>query len=214
MARARPKPVSSPVGPGRWGLRVYNIFERSTPRGRRYEIRTETKELVAFCRTKKAGGEVVLFADDKETIELVRLRPKAVRLYAAAYDVIDPLSEKQIAEFRKKTYRPLGRSEWFIMSPEGEPWGMVTESAPSQSGLSRVIPAPTRPKAFEVHWGQSVGGRIVRKRVLFGLDHTQVDLSLDKRDEIDRRLALGVAVLVRDDEHNGADRKAPEPATV
>lgn len=208
MARARAKPAQQPVGPGRWGFRIYHIFDRPTPRGRRYEIRTPEKELVAICRTRRNADALSFFADDTETTELVRFLPKSVRLYSAAYEVVDPASGKTIAEFRKKTYRPLGRSEWFIVNSEGDPLGMVMESAPGPSILSRFIPSATRPKTFEMHWGQSVGGRISHKRVLLGLDHTQVDLSLDQRDEIDRRLALGVAVLVRAHEHGGSDRKA------
>lgn len=214
MARARPRPAQKPVGPGRWGFRVYNIFERPTPRGRRYEIRTPEKELVAICRTRRKADTISFYSDDTETAELVRFQPKSIRLYSAAYDVVEPSSGRVIAEFRKKTYRPLGRSEWFIVNPEGDPLGMVTESAPGSSFLSRVLPATARPKTFEVHWGQSVGGRILHKRVLLGLDHTQVDLSLDQRDEIDRRLALGVAVLVRDHELNGTDRKESKTSPV
>lgn len=151
-----------------------------------------------------------MYADDKEETEILRFQPKTIRQYAAAYDVIDAPSGKQIGEFRKKVYRPLKKSEWFIFNSDGEPIGMVLEAAPSPSLIGRIIPVSMlRPKAFEVHWGQSVGGRISPKKLIFGKDQVEVDLSLDKKDVIDRRLVLGVAVLVRDDERNG-DRSKPE----
>ncbi|MBI2077771.1 MAG: hypothetical protein HYT80_05280 [Euryarchaeota archaeon] len=194
MAKARPKPSTDPVGPGRWGYRVYNIVERPTPRGRRYEIHTPERELVAACRIRKDAQAISFFADTKESQEIV-------------FEVVDSQSGRPIGEFRKKVYPPLGKSEWFIFNPDGDPVGMVTETA-SDSWVGRLLSmGASRPRAFDLHWGQAIGGKISRRRMLLGLDHTQVDLSLDKKDVIDRRLALGLAVLVRDDETNG-DRSA------
>lgn len=216
MAKARPRPTTSPVGPGRWNYRVYNILERPSPRGRRYEIQTPDKELVAFCRIRKTSESVSFYADPKESLEILRCLPKSVRQYASAFEVVDAQLEKPLGEFRKKVYPPLGKSEWFIFNPDGEPVGMVTESG-SDSWVGRLLSMgqQSRPRSFELHWGQAVGGRIVRKRALLGGDQTQVDLTLDKKDAIDRRLALGLAVLVRDDEQNG-DRATiaatPRPA--
>lgn len=172
-----------------------------TARGRRYEIRTPTKELVAMCRARRGSDALTFFADEKESQELFRFEPKSVRQYAAAYDLVDGPTGRTIGEFRMKVYRPLKKSEWFIFNPEGEPIGMVTEAAPPPTLLGRLLPMiRRRGKSFEVHWGQAVGGRISRGWALLGLDHTEVDLSLDKHDAVDRRLALGVAILVTDHE--------------
>ena len=213
MAKPRPKPPTDPVGPGRWGYRVYHIVERATPRGRRYEIQTPEKELVAACRIRKDAKAISFFADARESQEILRFKPKAVRQYASAFEVVDSQSGRPIGEFRKKVYPPLGKSEWFIFNPEGDPVGMVTETAPD-SWIGRLLSlGASRPRAFELHWGQTVGGRISRRRMLLGTDHTQVDLSLDKKDAIDRRLALGLAVLVGDDEKNGERAVAAAKAT-
>jgi len=209
MAKPRAKGATDAVGPGRWGYRIYHIIERPSPRGRRYEIQTPEKELVALCRIRKKSEAVSFFADPKESQEILRFHPKAVRQYASAFEVIDAPSGRALGEFRKKVYPPLGKSEWFIFNPDGDPVGMVTESAPD-SWVGRLLSmGQSRPRSFELHWGQAVGGRISRRRVLLGLDHTQVDLTLDKKAVIDRRLALGLAVLVRDDETNGERTVAP-----
>jgi hypothetical protein len=192
------------VGPGRWAFREYHIFERPSPRGRRYEIQTPTKQLVALCRIKRGSQALTFFGDEDEATELMRFVPKAVRQYTAAFDVVDGPTGKTIGGFRKKVYRPLNKSEWIIVDAEGEPLGMVTESAPTPTWLSRVLPVTTpRAKSFDVHWGQAIGGRITRRLSLPGTEHVQLDLSLDKRDVVDRRLALGAAVLVREFERNG-----------
>lgn len=212
MKKARAETNVSPVGPGRWSFRQYHIFERPGAKGRRYEIRTPSKELVALCRIRKKSDSVSMFADEGEKQEILRFKPKTVRQYAAAFDVFDTVSNKQIGEFRKKLYRPLKKSEWFIFNQDGEPVGMVVEAPPPPTLLSRFVPlGPLRPKSFELHWGQAIGGRISRKRFLVGMDRVHVDLSLDKKETIDRRLALGVAVLLRDDERNGKDEPAPKP---
>lgn len=210
MKKARPTAASSPVGPGRWSFRLYDILERTGPRGRRYEIRSPAKELVAYCHIRRHAEDVSLYADEDEQQEILKFKPKSVRQYASAYDVIDAATGRQIGEFRKKVYRPLNKFEWFIFNADGEPVGMVMEAAPTRSLLGRFVPLPIlQARSFEVHWGQAVGGRISRKRALFGAEHVQVDLSLDKKEAIDRRLALGVAVLMRDDERNG-DRLGKE----
>jgi hypothetical protein len=212
MKKTRSK-AQTPVGPGRWNLRLYEISERAGPRARRYEVRSPEDDLVALCRIKRGEPETIsVFADEDEETELMRLEPKTLRQYAAAYDVHDSVAGKTIGEFRKKVYRPLRKSEWFIFNAEGDPLGMVTESAANSGFLGRLLPLPgSRTKSFDVHWGQSIAGRISRKG-LFGMEKTELDLSLDKRQEIDRRLAIGVAVLVRDHERNGEakDKTAKE----
>lgn len=211
MKKARPETAVSPVGPGRWSFRLYHIFERPSAKGRRYEIRTPSNELVALCRIRKRSDSVSMFADEDETLEILRFKPKTVRQYAAAFDAYDTTSNRPIGEFRKKLYRPLKKSEWFIFNPDGEPVGMVLEAPPPPTVLGRFVPSGLRPKSFELHWGQTIAGRISRKRLLVGMDRVQVDLSLDKKEAIDRRLALGVAVLMRDDERNGKDEAPPKP---
>lgn len=211
MKKARPETLVAPVGPGRWSFRLYEIFERPGTKGRRYEIRTPSKELVALCRIRKKSESVSMYADEDEKQEILKFKPKTVRQYAAAFDVFDTVANKQIGEFRKKLYRPLKKSEWFIFNQDGEPVGMVVEAPPPPSLLSRFVPlGPLRPKSFELHWGQTIGGRISRKKFLIGMDRVQVDLSMDKKESIDRRLALGVAVLLRDDERNGKDEAPPK----
>src|SRR5690242_2465361 len=99
MKKTRPEPSVEPVGPGRWSFRLYHILERPGPRGRRYEIRSPTKELVGLCRIKKNSDDVTMFADDDEKREILRFKPKSMRQYAAAYDVIDAVNDKPIGEF-------------------------------------------------------------------------------------------------------------------
>jgi hypothetical protein len=212
MQRARPVPSPSPVGPGRWSFRLYHILQRAGTKGRRYEIRTPAKELVALCRIKKKSDSVSMFADDEEKMEILRFNPKTVRQYAAAFEVVDTLAGRPIGEFRKKVYRPLNKSEWFIFNADGEPVGMVVEAPTPPGLLGRILPiVPFKPKTFELHWGQTVGGRISRKKGLTGMDRMEVDLALDKKESIDRRLALGVSVLLRDDQRNGKEEPAPKP---
>jgi hypothetical protein len=212
MKRPRTQTETQPIGPGRWTLRLYQIYERTGPRARRYEVRTPQKEFVALCRIKKGADTISVYGDEKEQTEILRFRAKPIRQYAAAYDVLDGATGKLIGEFRKKVYRPLKKTEWFIFNADGDPLGMVTESSANSGLLGRFMPMPAaRTKSFDVHWGQTIVGRIQRKG-LIGMEHTLLDLSLDKRDEMDRRLAIGVAVLVRDHERSGDNGQSKERA--
>jgi hypothetical protein len=159
MQRARPVPSPSPVGPGRWSFRLYHILQRAGTKGRRYEIRTPAKELVALCRIKKKSDSVSMFADDEEKMEILRFNPKTVRQYAAAFEVVDTLAGRPIGEFRKKVYRPLNKSEWFIFNADGEPVGMVVE-APTPPGLLGRIRRRTHQPQERTHRHGPDGSRL------------------------------------------------------
>lgn len=191
------------AGPLRWGYRQYALIERRSPGGRRFEVRSPKDELVLLCRIRNRDDEMVFFADEKGTQELFRMEAKTVRLFDRAFDVIDPVSKKPFAEIRKKYYKPLRKSEWFIHDPDGELVGMVTETAPESSLLRRLIPVDRLfPKAWALHWGQAIGG-IIQPRMGFINERLDINLGLDTKDEIDRRVAIAVTVALRADEAKG-----------
>lgn len=201
------KRASAPAAPGplRWSYREYSIHDRPSPTGRRFEVRSPNDELVLYCRLRRSEPRLVFFADEKETSELFRLEPRPVRQFQRAYDVVDSLSGTVFGQIRKRVYEDLKKSEWFILNPEGEQLGLVTETAPEPSLLRRIVPMDRLfSKAWALHWGQSIAGVIHPRASLVG-DKLEVNLKFDARDEIDRRLALGTAVAMRADPHQGSN---------
>jgi len=196
MSAARSQTASA--GPHRWSYRVYLVSERATRSlGRRFEVRSPKNELVATCKTKRSDPHLVFFADDGEKQELFRLDPTTVRLFDRAYDVIDGLSGRPFAQIRKKMYKPLDKTEWFLYNVDNELIGMVTETAPQSGFLRRILPVDRfLPKAWALHWGQSICG-IIQPRLGVVGEKLEINLSLDKKQEVDRRLAIAVAVALR-----------------
>lgn len=202
-----PASRASTAGPARWGFREYSVHERPTPFGRRFEVRSPDDQVVLFCRAKRNDPRLVFFADEAESQELFRFEPHAVPRFERSYRAVDALSGQAFAEVRKMVYQPLEKSEWFIVDPEGDPVGMVTETAPEPSLLRRLVPVERLfPKAWAIHWGQSIAGTIQPRPGLVG-ERLDIDLSLDKRDEIDRRVVLGITVALR------SELRRPEDAS-
>lgn len=199
--------VSTPAGPLRWSFRTYKVHERVTPFGRRFEVRGPDDEPVAFCRAKRGEKGLRFFSDEEESEELFQMEPKKVRLYASSYEVLDARGGRKFAEVRKKEYKPVDRSEWFILDEEGNPLGMLTESSAQRSFLWRLLNMRGGAKGpWALHWGQAIAGKVESSGSLMG-EELILDLSLDREDAIDRRLALAVTVAMRVDVTQGKSRE-------
>lgn len=197
------------AGPLRWGFRKYVVSEHSSPFGRRFEVHTTNKELVAYCPLKRGDDRFVFYADENATEELFRLQPKRVRQFARGYEVEDARTGNRFGEIRKKEYKPLKKHEWFLFNPDGEPLGMVTEATPAPSLLRRLLPVePFSAKAWQVHWGQQICGSIRPEPTWLGV-RMVLDLNLDVKDQIDRRLALALVVAMNADEYLSGRAERP-----
>lgn len=208
--KERAAPASPTVGPLRWSYRSYFVHERATPFGRRFEVLSPKDELVLFCRAKRSDSQLVFFADAEEKTELFRLQEEEVKppkRFERVLKATDSLSGRPFVRFGKKTYPPSHKVEWFILNPEGDTLGLVTETAPDPSLLRRLVPVEgIFSKAWALHWGQAVAGTIQPRAGLVG-ERLEVDLSLDTKDEIDRRIALSLVVAMRVDAHRAEGQK-------
>lgn len=206
--KGRPSASPVPAGPLRWGFRSYTVAQHATPFGHRYEAIGPGKETIAFTRMKRGEADFVFFSDDSEKEELFRLHPKPVRLYAVSYDAVDSRSGTTFGEIRRRDYSALSKSEWFLFNPEGEIIGMVAETAPTPSLLRRLVPLDVFfRKSWQFHWGQQICGSIRPEASLLG-DRLVLDLGLDTKDAVDRRLALAVTVTISHELHGGAKAQA------
>jgi len=196
-------------GPQRWKFRKYSVWERPTPFGRRFEVRSPDGSLVLFCKSRRSDPRLVFFTDESESAQIFRFEPKPLRHYQRAFEVVDAFTDRVFGQLRKKVYGPLKKEEWFILGPEGETLGLVSETAPRPNIVTRFLPVTQfwkRPWALT--WGQTIAGTIQPRRSLMG-ERVDVDLGLDMKDEIDRRLVLGVVVAMRRDHHAGGNHKKP-----
>ncbi len=200
----RSKRAASPSIPGplRWGFRQYLVSERPTPTGRRFEVRSPQDDTVLFCRVKRSDPGLVFFADDEDATELFRLEPRHVRPFQRSYEAVDSTTGMSFGQIRKRVYEPQKKTEWFLFNPDGEQIGLVTETAADPTLLRRLLPVDRlHSKAWALHWGQSIGGKIQPRPGFMG-ERCDVDLSLDTKDEIDRRLVLGATIALRADPHH------------
>lgn len=195
-------PAQSVPGPRRWAYRLYEVAERPTPFGRRFESYTSEEELVFVVRARKADSVVAFLTEEDDGEVLFTLEPdKRVRQFQKCLKLVDGATKNSFGQIRKKVYEPSGKSEWFLFNRDAEEVGLVTETAADPSLLRRLVPVDRIfPKAWAVHWRQTVAGKIQPKPTLLG-DRHMVDLRMDKKDEIDRRIVLATLVALRLDLH-------------
>lgn len=157
-------------------------------------------EEVGYYVLRKDEREAVYLEDGEDgPQERFRVRPRRLKLFAGCFDILDAADGHAIGQVRKREYKAERKEEWLLLDGAGDHVGMVVLD-PSRIGSFQQV-APLRiafPMHYSVHWGQSVAGWIQRRSDILLQDHMRIDLSVDPRTAVDRRLVLSVAYCIRD----------------
>jgi hypothetical protein len=199
------------AGPARWAFSAYTIRERMTPRGRRHVVLSPDEKVVAVCQTRKEERDAVFLADDGDgPEELFQLRPTSVPAAALAFEVVDSATGALIGEIRMREFKAEKKEEWLLQNRDGEGAGLVTKDISRFGVLQRVgLLHAFVPKTYQIHWGQAIMGTIHQHVGPLMAERMRVDLALDKKGAVDRRLVLGVAWCIQEGERLAGFKMAP-----
>jgi hypothetical protein len=179
---------------------VANVYRISTvgPDGR------SAGEPLAFVRQKrlKIREQIDFYADESQTVPLMRLQARKVFEFRGVTDVVLPTGEV-IGSLRKEFGKSLLRSSWTVLAPAGNPVATAQESSLFLAVLRRVWDAVPYlgdipffiPFHFDIHApdGRPIG-RYTRIAAL--RDRYVLDLSGDPQRWFDRRLAMAFTVAL------------------
>jgi hypothetical protein len=157
---------------------------------------------VGYLQTRRKEKDAVFLEDgDGEPHALFRIVPKHVKHYASAFELVDDGATQAFGELRKRVYKVDRKAEWFLHGRDGEQLGMASKQPSRVGPLQRLgIVRMVFPETYELHWGQSIMGTL-RKRMNPAMNERfEVDLSMDQRGEIDRRIVVALAFLLQEED--------------
>ncbi|GFN30069.1 hypothetical protein [Paenibacillus xylaniclasticus] len=164
--------------------------------GAKIDIFDSSGQPVLFSKMKafKLKEDIRLFADDSMQEELISIQARSVIDFAATYDVVDSTTGERIGSLRRKGMKSMLKDEWVIMDRYETEIGLIKEDSPLMALLRRFL-TNLIPQKFHVE----IRGEQV---ALFKQDWNplvgklNLDFSLDKGNQLDRRLGLAAAVLL------------------
>jgi uncharacterized protein YxjI len=153
----------------------------------------EAGQAVAFVRQKRLAlkEDIRFFADESQEAELFRIKARRMIDVIARYDVA-AADGTAIGTLSKVFGRSLLRSTWRILGPDEQELATAQEKSLAIALLRRVQDLIPLPYHFTISaGGQEIGG--VHRHFSFR-DRYTLDLSGDRERQLDRRLAIALAV--------------------
>jgi uncharacterized protein YxjI len=150
-------------------------------------------EAVAFVRQKRFAlkEDIRFFADESEEQELFRIKARRMIDVVARYDVA-AADGSAIGTLAKVFGRSLLRSTWRLLDPDEREIAVAQEKSMAIALLRRVQDMIPLPYHFTISRdGNELGG--VHRHFSFR-DRYTLDLTGDRDRQIDRRLAVALAV--------------------
>lgn len=164
--------------------------------GGKFHIYDSDGQLVLFSQMKafKLKEDIRLFGDESMQEELISIQARSVIDFSATYDVIDSLTGDQIGSLRRKGMKSILKDEWIILNSNEMEIGHLKEDSTLLALLRRFL-TNLIPQKFhvEIH---NTKVAVFKQNFNPFVGKMNVDFSLDKNNEIDRRLGLAAAVLL------------------
>ena len=162
---------------------------------------TAAGQPVAYVRQKKLAikEDIRFFADESETMELFRIKARAVLEVGGRYDVTTPAGEP-IGALEKVFGKSLLRSTWRVISSDNTELAVAKERSQFWAIVRRVIDAVPYGDFIPIVFHFTIdrdGTHLGDFNRRFGVRDTyDLDLSNDTTRTIDRRLAVALAVAL------------------
>ena len=153
--------------------------------------------LVCYVRQKllKLKEDITAFTDESQTIPVLNIKARTIIDFAAAYDIIDSRMGEKIGAVKRKGLRSIIKDEWLIMDTGDNVIASVREESSLMAILSRIINLIPQKYVIETADSVKLIGRIDQIFDYF-VHKFDIDFSMDQDGLLDRRLGLGVIILL------------------
>jgi len=175
------------------------MHEKHFTLGDKYLVYDEMGEPLFYVEREKlkVHADIHLFDDEGKTRELLTIKDRSVFDANATMDVMDVETGQLLGSFKRKALASLLRRTWQIVDSSGATVGYAKEDSLAKALLRRLFRArfgAFLKTDFVVNLGGREVGRFVRKWTI--RDRYVLDLSDDSAREFDRRLAVGLGVIL------------------
>lgn len=164
--------------------------------GGAFRVYDSSARLVLFSEQKafKLREDIRIYEDESKTKELLAIRTARILDISAIYEVIDSNSGEKIGSLKRKGIKSIVRDEWEIHDPQGMVVGKIEEDSTVLALLRRFL-TNLIPQAYGF-FVQNQKVAEFRQHFNFFVYHATLDLSADRGQLLDRRLALAAGILL------------------
>lgn len=146
----------------------------------------------------KLRSELQFFADDTQTLEILRAVPRTAVNISAAYDVIDSRTGEKVGALQRQGLTSvLLQDKWTILDAQDREIGLAQEDSALLGFLRRYVENVSMffPQKFSVTVNGMPVGDFARHINPFS-SRMDIDFSPDTNGALDRRLGLALAMLL------------------
>ena len=166
---------------------VFRIF------GAGFHIYDGRGVLVGYSSQKafKLREDIRLFADESQSLPLLRIRARSILDFSAAYDVVDESTGEVVGTARRRGFRSLLRDSWELLDAEERTVGTLEEESWLMATLRRFL-SGLIPQRF--HLGEGSAQVVFRQH--FNPFIYRLEVDVPPSCAIDRRLICAAAILI------------------
>lgn len=163
--------------------------------GAKVHIFDENEGVVLFAQLKafKLKEDILVYADESKTEELLRIKARNYIDFSATYDVFDSRSGQVVGSLRRKGIKSIFKDEWLVLDPGDNQIGVIKENSSLMAFLSRF--SSLIPQTYLTYIGQQEVATFKRNVNPF-VTKLALDFSADSSNLLDRRLAMAAAILL------------------
>lgn len=146
----------------------------------------------------KLRSELSFFADETQTLEILRAVPRSAMNISAAYDVFDSRTSQKIGALQRQGLTSvLLQDKWTILDAQDREIGLAQEDSAILGFLRRYVENVSMffPQKFTVTVNGMPVGNFARHLNPFST-RMDIDFSPDTNGALDRRLGLALAMLL------------------
>ncbi|MFP4608459.1 MAG: hypothetical protein ACLFNY_02635 [Candidatus Aenigmatarchaeota archaeon] len=160
--------------------------------GKKYFIKDETRETVAYCERESLFKEgLAVYTDESKSEELFSIKQKSLTKFTGLFEVM--ASDGSVVGYlRRKGFRSLVRDEWSVLDPEKETIGSA-RSDYLLKDIARMKYLKKIPYRYELyHGGKKIG--VYKQRLT--LLRNSYKMQIKEDGGLDRRLLLSLAICL------------------
>ncbi len=161
-----------------------------------YRVFDENNQLVGYCKKKamKLKEDIRVFADEKQSEEIMMIKARSIMDTAGTYDVFDSKTNAPIGALRRKGWKSMSRDTWEILDTAGQVEGTLIEDSAVKAFLRRALLGSLLPQSFDLDYKGQLAMNLKQK---FGAGYTLEIAFHNGADQgMDHRLGIAAGLLL------------------
>ncbi|WP_434384765.1 hypothetical protein [Melittangium boletus] len=187
----------SDLAAGRFGQKRYVIRRKFFKLfGGAFHIYDEAGGLAFYSKMKafKLKEDLRIFTDEDLREEVLNIKARSIIDFGATYDITDSKTGERLGALRRKGLKSMLRDEWLVLDTRDQEVGLIQEDSLMLAMVRRLL-TNLVPQTFSGTLGTT---QVLSFRQHFNpfIQRISLDFSMDRLNQLDRRMGIAAAVLL------------------